>query len=126
MKLSRSIYVSILLGVAYGVTLRLLMSARNLFDNGLVSISFFVVVPIAIGFIVVFTGDPVRSRRLKYAFFAPWIAILCFLLTTVILILEGSVCVAVVLPGFLVLSSLGGLHAGSLAGISPRQGRYAV
>ena len=111
MKLSRSTWLSILLGVAYGVTLRLLMAVPNLEFSGLVSISFFVIVPIATGFIVVITGDPARSRRLKYAFFAPWIAVLCFLLTTAILMLEGAVCIGLALPGFLVLSSLGGLAA---------------
>jgi len=124
MKLSRSAYWSIALGVAYGVVFRLLMASQNLLNSGLVSISFFVIVPIVIGFIVVILGEPARSRRLKYALFAPWIAVLFFLLTTAVLMLEGAVCIALALPGFLVLSSLGGLVAcGIVRRDYPKTGR---
>ena len=119
LRFSRSVYLSIALGVAYGVALRVLMGfdldwlngANVQFLQGVVSVSFFVIVPAVIGFITIYSGEPERGTSLKYAFFVPWIAIGCFLLTTMVLLLEGSVCVVLALPGFLLLSSLGGLAA---------------
>jgi hypothetical protein len=110
-RLERSHYTSILLGVVYGIALRLLMERDIALSSGLVSFSFFVIVPIVIGFVSVFFGSRSRAASLKHALFVPWIAILCFLVTTVVLLLEGSVCVALALPGFLILSSGGGLLA---------------
>ena len=65
MKLPRSIYVSASLGIAYGLSLRLLLAAESLLSDGLVSISFFVVVPLAIGFIVAFLGSRRRQIRVE-------------------------------------------------------------
>jgi hypothetical protein len=119
LRFSRSVYLSISLGVAYGVALRILMgfdpdwlSGANVqFLEGVVSVSFFVIVPIVIGFITIYFGNPERGSSLMYAFFVPWVAIGSFLLATMVLLLEGSVCVVLALPGFLLLSSLGGLAA---------------
>ena len=74
MKLSRSTWLSILLGVAYGVTLRLLMAVPNLEFSGLVSISFFVIVPIATGFIVVFFGIGVLAFTMDRSSSISWSA----------------------------------------------------
>ena len=81
---------------------------------GLVSFSFFVFVPFAIGFIVVYIDSEVSLRGRGQHFFAPWLAIVAFLLTTMALMLEGSICVLIVSPGFLILAGIGGLTAGWL------------
>lgn len=112
-------YVSIALGVAYGLALRVLLAINVEWFAGIVSISFFVLVPIVIGFMVIYFDDPERSRRFSYAIFVPWIAIGCFLLTTMVLLLEGSICVILALPGFLALSSAGGLVAAWMIRMRP-------
>jgi hypothetical protein len=111
MKLRRSTYLSVALGIAYGITFRLLFAQRSLLSSDLVSVSFFFVVPFVIGFITVYLGTTEGKFGWAYAVFAPWIAILGFLLVAMLLLLEGTVCVLMALPGFLVLSSLGGVLA---------------
>lgn len=117
LRFSQSLYLSTTLGVVYGVALRLLMDVSvPLRDGpaliqGLVSISFFGLVPMVIGFITIALGSGDATNSLKRAIFAPWLAIAFFLLTSVILLLEGSICVVLALPGFLLLSSVGGLIA---------------
>jgi len=105
-----SLWVSASLGIVYGVAFRLLMAADSMVSSGLVSISFFVVVPVAIGYITVF----LRARGKSgwwFTLFAPWVAVLGFVVTAWLLLLEGMVCVVMALPGFLVFSSLGGVFA---------------
>lgn len=124
---SRSHYLAISLGVAYGISLRVLLGAdaqiaRDVFAfDGLVSFSFFVLVPLAIGFTTTFLADSRLARSTKWATFGPWIAIFFFLATSVLLLLEGSICVAIALPAFLVLSSLGGLLALWIARLRARR-----
>jgi hypothetical protein len=110
MKLSLSLWVSASLGIVYGVALRLLMAVDSVLSSGLVSISFFVVVPVAIGYITVFLRARGNSGWV-FTLFAPWIAVLGFVATAWLLLLEGMVCVMMALPGFLILSSLGGIFA---------------
>lgn len=96
------------------MALRILLATQVDFFSGLVSFSFFVFVPFAIGFIVVYVDSNVHRRNRSRQFFAPWVAIVAFLLTTMVLLLEGSICVLIVSPGFLILAGIGGLTAGWL------------
>lgn len=112
--ISRSHVLGIVLGVVYGIALRLLFDlpfAGNDFFFGLVSVSFFVLVPIVIGFLTVFIGKAPRIKSVKWAIFGPWIAIFSFLVTSFMLLLEGSLCIVIALPAFLLFSSGGGLLA---------------
>jgi hypothetical protein len=110
----RNRIVPVILGIGYGIALRVLLAADIDIFAGLVSFSFFVFVPFAIGFIVVYIDPDVRGRGRGQHFFAPWLAIVAFLLTTMVLMLEGSICVLIVSPGFLLLAGVGGLTAGWL------------
>lgn len=121
----RSRVFPILLGVAYGVALRILLASNHDIFAGLVSISFFVVVPAAIGFLVVFVRGVSQPENGGEAFFedaaGAWadfrvigIAIVAFLITTMLLLLEGIICVLMALPGFVLFASIGGLIAGWL------------
>src|SRR5262245_42932657 len=107
----RSFYVSAALGIAYGIVFRVLLGSHSFLDSDLVSISFFVVVPAVIGFITVFLGRAEGKSSWLHAIFAPWIAIFGFLVAAVLLLLEGSVCVVMALPGFLIMASVGGVLA---------------
>jgi hypothetical protein len=116
--------LAVLLGVAYGIAMRLAMDGRlGAFE--LMSFSFLVLVPMAIGAIVVYFDAATTNRPTARAVFLPWIAIAAFLLTTLMLLLEGSICVVMVLPGFLLLSSGGGLIGKWLKG-SRRSGGPAL
>jgi hypothetical protein len=70
--------------------------------------SFVCLVPLLIGALTVyFPGG--RHRSLAYAFIAPWLPILAFVGGTALLLIEGSICIAMALPLFLAVSSLGGI-----------------
>ena len=101
-------------GVVYGVALRLLMDLEFHAFSGLMSLSFFALVPAAIGFIVVYIDPASATRSPARDLVAPAIAMVAFLLTTMILMLEGSICVLIALPWFLAFASAGGLIAGWL------------
>ena len=107
----RSRVVPYSLGVAYGIALRLLFVFGDPFAEAM-SLSFFVFTPMAIGFLVIYAQGAAYSGLKRTDFFAPWLAILAFLLTTMVLLLEGVICVLIALPGFLLLASIGGMVAG--------------
>lgn len=102
------------LGIVYGLFARLIfgmhMSGASIF--AVMSSSFIIGVPLALGFITVWLGE----YREKYSWgrrvLMPWEASLVCLLCCLLLAWEGLICVFLWLPLVLVLSSLGGLLAG--------------
>lgn len=106
--------IGIILGVVYGLSIRLLWEIEALKDvGGLVTASFMFLVPFAIGFIRIhFECKVSPNLTVGKMITVSWQPIFFFLLTTVVTLLEGSICVAMALPAFMVLSSLGGLTAG--------------
>jgi hypothetical protein len=107
-RLARPAVLSALLGVVYGVMMRVALDER-FGPFTVVSLSFLLFVPIAIGALVVYVDTTPTALPVARAIVSPWLSIFVFLLTTVVLLLEGSICILMVAPGFLILSSLGGL-----------------
>lgn len=104
-----------LIGALYGLAMRL-MFALPLFAEhpGLAGAgeamlwSFVCLVPMLIGALTVyFSGG--RPRTWTYAIVAPWVPVLAFVVGTAVLLIEGSICIAMALPLFLGLGSVGGL-----------------
>ncbi|PNS07800.1 SRPBCC family protein [Solilutibacter silvestris] len=99
-------------GILYGLVMRLLFGGipgiPALFDGkGPMLLSFGVLVPIVLGMITVYGLVPERRSILR-ALFAPWLTVIGFAVGTAIMLLEGSICIAIMLPAFLVESSIGG------------------
>lgn len=107
-------YIGIILGVLYGLSLRLLWEIEGLKDfGGLVTATFMFLVPFVIGFIRIHFECKVREKlSLGKMIVVSWQPIFIFVLTTVVTLLEGSICVAMALPAFMFFSSLGGITAG--------------
>ena len=109
-------YIGIILGVLYGLSLRVLWEVEALRDiGGLVTISFMFFVPFVIGFIRIHfeckvNPDISTGKMITIA----WQPIFFFLLASVVTLLEGSICVAMALPAFMFFSSLGGVAAGHI------------
>ncbi|GAB3355227.1 SRPBCC family protein [Lysobacter tyrosinilyticus] len=103
------------LGALYGVLMRLAFglplfaaSGRSNAASEAMLWSFVCLVPFLIGTLTVyFSGG--RQRTLGYAFIAPWLPILAFVAGTALLLIEGSICIAMALPLFLGISSFGGV-----------------
>ena len=101
---------------AYGVLARVLADRQMLV---VMSVSFFFVVPMVIGFLTV-RRHPAPSARFK--FFGPWVPMLAVIGTLVAMKLEGWICVVMALPVLLLFASIGGYVGAPMA----RAGRGAL
>ena len=114
MQLNSPKSIGILLGTLYGIFMRLFIELLDTYNlSSLVSISFMFLVPVAIGYIRVhfeFKSSKTLTKRQMVTI--AWQPIFVFLLVSVITLLEGSICVAMALPAFMLFASMGGLLAG--------------
>ena len=105
--------IGLLSGVTYGLLARLAVSFSE-WGSGLLAMTlgFLFVVPIIIGYLTVrpVVGD---GASFRFRFFAPWVTCGLVILASVIVGLEGAVCVVFAAPAMLILASLGGLLAGA-------------
>lgn len=74
------------------------------------TVGFLFVVPIVLGYLTV---RPVAGASFRFRFFAPWITCGIVILASVLVGLEGAVCVVFAAPAMLFLASLGGFLAGA-------------
>lgn len=94
--------------LAYGLSGEIFFQQARDLLLGTLSISFLFLVPLGIGALTVALASESMRESWPYAIFAPWAA--CALLGVAVLILsmEAWICVAMGLPIFFVMSSLGG------------------
>jgi hypothetical protein len=106
--------IGILLGTLYGIFMRLFVELFDTYNlSSLVSISFMFLVPVAIGYIRIhFEFKSAKTLTKRQMVIIAWQPIFVFLLVSVITLLEGSICVAMALPAFMLFASIGGLLAG--------------
>jgi hypothetical protein len=98
--------------VLYALILRLAFGLNIIRDFAQVmSLSFILLVPFAIGFLTVVFSAARKTITRRYAVFAPWIPIFVFFFLTIIFTIEGWACWVMILPLFLAMASLGGLSA---------------
>ena len=106
--------IGILMGVLYGISMRIFLEVSGTFNFGsLVTISFMFLVPVAIGFIRVhFEYNQLSPMTYGRMAVVAWQPIFVFLFVSVVTLLEGSICVAMALPAFMFFASIGGMLAG--------------
>ena len=99
--------------VTYALILRFVFDL-NIFRHFItvMSISFFISVPFGVGYLTIGLSNIEKVKKKSYRIFMPWIPIGIFLFLTLTLAIEGWACWLMILPIFLILSSLGGLTAG--------------
>ena len=102
------------LGAIYGVVMRLVFGMPLLdhpdthLAGGPMLAAFVMLVPLLIGVFTVH-GARRRTKGLLFALVGPWVPMVCFAIGTGLILIEGSVCIAMALPIFCIVSSLGGL-----------------
>lgn len=113
-KSNKPTYIGLTFGVLYGLSLRLLFGMNGIEKvGGLVTFSFLFLVPYAIGFIRVHYECKTNSAiGFGKMILASWEPIFVFILISAVLMLEGSICIVMALPVFLLLAGLGGITAG--------------
>jgi len=105
--------ISCVLGAAYGLIARGIFGFPEVGEYfEVMSLAFIFGVPVALGFITVWFGDPKSRESWLRCLFLPWISGLLYVLCAMALAWEGLICVVIWLPLVLVLSSFGGFCAG--------------
>lgn len=102
-----------ILGAAYGVFARFVFGLgvlENFFE--VMSAAFIIGVPLALGFITVWFSEYRKSNSWVLWLVLPWLSSLACLACALALVWEGLICVVLLLPLILILSSIGGLIAG--------------
>ena len=104
-------WIWIFLGALYGVMFRFGFELIPRAMQEPMSLAFLVATPFAVGAISIY-GLRNTSLRILDMLFMPWLAVGLMLLGTAITFLEGSICIAIMSPLFLFISSIGGLLMG--------------
>lgn len=114
MKMLSPKHIGIILGALYGIAMRVFIEFGNTMNfSSLVTISFMFLVPVAIGYIrIYYECKANQSMSYKQMAVKAWQPIFVFLLVSVATLLEGSICVAMALPAFMLFASIGGMLAG--------------
>lgn len=109
-------------GLAYGLFMRIAIDSSSSAPLLVMSLAFIVFVPFVVGHLTV---SAVERPSRTYAVFAPWLTCLLSIGATMVLGLEGSICVIFGSPIMLLAASLGGLVAREATG-RPAALRVAV
>jgi hypothetical protein len=109
---SKASATGIIVGAAYGLVARLIVTFRVGVDLlSVMTLAFLLLVPIAIGALTVAQSE---NRSFGYRFFAPWIPMSLTLIATALLGWEGAICIYLAIPVVFPLASIGGLIGGMM------------
>ncbi len=75
-------------------------------------LAFIFLLPVGVGALTIYLSEITRVEKFVYRFFMPWVPIFGFFVLTLVLKVEGWACWLMILPIFLLASSVGGLIAG--------------
>jgi len=104
------------IGLAYGLVIRY---GSRLFPHNSVfqvmTLSFMVFLPFAMGFVSVFVAEWRRPQPVWVWFLLPWVPVIAGEVATAAALWEGLICIVMFLPIALGASSLGGAAAGAIA-----------
>ncbi len=106
--------VSAAIGAAYGLSFRLLANSHPDWLT-VMSVGFIFFMPFALGCISVYIAEVQRPQRVRTWFFLPWLPLLTALAALLVVVLEGVICIVMLLPVALPLASIGGAVGGLAA-----------
>lgn len=109
----KEIIISIVLGITYGLFIRVISEVRplsNIFE--IISYAFLIVTPFTVGAISVYFVSNKTTISVKNQIKTSSSTMLLFLLSMFLFVLEGLVCIVLILPVFLIASMIGGLVMG--------------
>ncbi|MEN3333736.1 MAG: hypothetical protein V7641_3101 [Blastocatellia bacterium] len=111
-KTNASIWFGLAAGILYGALARIGFTYNRFKDSwSLMTLGFIFFVPLALGILTVYYGEKERKRSWPYRIFTPWVPCLILMLAAFLIGWEGSICILMALPIFLIMSSLGGVIA---------------
>lgn len=100
----------------YALVVRLAFGVRDWQDLlAVMSVTFLFLLPFIVGILTIFLSSDQKIQSGVYRIFAPWVPVFFFLIVTLLFAWEGWACWMMILPIFLICSSIGGLIGGVLA-----------
>ena len=113
MKFTKTVFYSILVSVLYGLLAQAIARSDAFREVFLVmSIGFVFVFPISLGFFTVYTAPSEKQKSFLYQLFAPWGVSFLSMFLAMLIGWEGTICLVLALPIYLICSSIGGVIAG--------------
>ncbi len=104
----------VLAGAVAGVLLRLMFSGHGGSAWSAMAGAFIFTAPVLVGMVTVYLAERKARRSWSYYVSAPVLATLLFVFGTLLILIEGWICVAVIIPMFAVLGAVGGLAMGCI------------
>lgn len=109
----KKIIAAIIVAVLYALVVRYIFGVNNYRDLfSIMSFTFFILLPIGIGVISMLIASRGNVESLAYRIFMPWIPVFIFFTLTLIFSIEGWACWLMIMPLYLLGSSIGGLIGG--------------
>ncbi len=101
--------LGVLAGLTYGLVARFAFSVTAIMGVwGIMTLGFIFWLPMALGALTVFIAQRKAERTWVFSIFLPWIPALLGIGSAVLLGWEGTICVLMALPVYLLMGSLGG------------------
>lgn len=116
-----------LAGIAAGLLMRFLFSGKPGHAYATMLGSFIYLSPMLVGAVTVYAAERTRRRSWAYYVWAPFLANVLYVVGTLLIMVEGLICAAVIIPLFALLGSVGGLAMGVVCRVTrwPRPSLYA-
>jgi hypothetical protein len=102
------------IGFIYGFGLRILANDHSS-HFAVMTVGFTCLMPFAMGCITVYFAEIGEPQRVRSWIFLPWVPLAAALGATMLVLLEGMICVAMFAPLAMILASVGGLLGGLAA-----------
>jgi hypothetical protein len=112
-------------GALTGIVLRLIFSGDPGGAYTAMTGAFVYLAPLAVGAVTVYVAEAKQRRTWSYYVWAPVVANALFVLGTMAILIEGLICVVIIVPLFCALGALGGLLMGGICRATRRR-REAV
>ncbi len=102
--------IAITIPTTYALLLRFVFGFERWDDFfEIMSLTFLFLSPVIVGALTTYLSDVEKLESLNYRIFAPWIPVILFMFLTLLFAIEGWACWLMILPLFLIASSIGGL-----------------
>ncbi len=123
-----SVWTGVFIGILYGLVVRLVFNYGKFWEAfAFMTVGFIFFVPVTLGVLTVYFGDWQGRKGWAYKILMPWVSCLVLLLAAFLIGWEGSICILMALPVFLVMSSLGGVFTGlALQATRSRKNTFSV
>jgi len=114
-KKTKNLLIAIGIPTLYAMVLRILFGVSDWNDLfSVMSLTFLFLLPTILGALTVYLSALEKVKSSSYRIFAPWAPVFLFLILTLAFSIEGWACWLMILPVFLLASSIGGLIGGFL------------